>query len=325
MRKKTIGFALSAMLLTLGFPADAQQAGKVPRVAYLSLRPGPSPNIEAFEQGLRDLGYVEGRNIAVEYRDAGGNPDRFPALSAELVRLKVDVIVTASTPAVLALKNATGTIPIVFAAASDPIASRLVSSLMRPGGNVTGLSSVSPEVGRKRLAFFKETFSKISRVGVLWDPTSGLNAVEWTETEVAARALGVELLSLEVRRANDFPPAFDSAIRKRTGGPIVLRNPLSDNLRQRVADLAVKSRMPAIYNDRGFVEAGGLMSYGPDLADLYRRAAFYVDKILKGARPADLPVEEPTKFELVINLNTAKQIGVTIPPEVLMRADKLIK
>ncbi len=316
--------AILVILVGCEAVAEAQQPAKVPKIAYLASRSGLSSNRESFKQGLRELGYVEGQNIVVEYRYAE-KPDRFPELASELVRLKVDAIVGASTPAVLALKQATGTIPIVFAAAGDPIGTRLVSSLAHPGGNVTGLSSLSPELSRRRLELFKETFSEASRVGVVLDPTSHLDATEWTEAQLAARALKMDLVALEVRGPKDFEPAFQSAVRNRADGLIVLRGSLTNGLQKRIVDLAVKTRLPAIYNDQSFTEAGGLMSYGPSLSDLFRRAAIYVDKILKGTKPGDLPVERPTKFELVINLKAAKQIGVTIPPNVLARADKVIK
>ncbi|MGH7773149.1 MAG: ABC transporter substrate-binding protein [Candidatus Binatia bacterium] len=324
MKKIITIFALCTMLLALSFPSEAQQAVKVPRVAYLASRGGLASNREAFRQGLRELGYVEGQNIAIEYRYAE-KADRFPELASELARLKVDVLVAASTPAVLALKQATATIPIVFAAAPDPVGGGLVSSLARPGGNITGLSSLSPELSRRRLALFKETFSEASRVGVVWDPTSPIDATEWTEIEHAARALGMDLLALEVRGPKDIEPAFQSAISKKASGLIVLRGFLTNDLQKRIVDLALKNRMPAIYNDQNFTEVGGLMSYSPNLGDLFRRAALYVDKILKGAKPGDLSMERPIKFDLVINLKTAKQIGVTIPPNVLARADKVIK
>jgi putative ABC transport system substrate-binding protein len=324
MNKKIIVCLLTTALLSTVPFVEAQQAKKIPRVAYLASRGGLASNRESFRQGLREVGYVEGQNIVIEYRYAE-KPDRFPELASELVRLKFDVIVAASTPAVLALKQATGTISIVFAAVADPIGTRLVTTLTRPGGNVTGLASLSPELSRRRLELFKETFSEVSRVGVVFDPTSALDQTELTETQLAARALGVDLVALEVRGPKDFEPAFQSAIRKRTGGLIVLRGFFTSDLHKRIVDLAVKSRMPAIYNDQVFTEAGGLMYYGPELSDLFRRSATYVDKILKGAKPADLPVEQPTKFEMVINLNAAKQIGLTIPPNVLARADKVIK
>jgi putative ABC transport system substrate-binding protein len=325
MKKKVFGLALCAMLSALCSSAEAQQAKKIPRVGYLALRSGPSSHRDAFVQGLRDLGYVAGQTVAIEYRYADGNPERFPALAAELVKLNADVIVTASAAAVLALKEATRAIPIVFGAASDPVAANLVGSLKRPGGNVTGLSSFAPEAAGKRLGLFKESFSKVSRVAVLSDPTTILNTVEWTETQAASRPLGVDVFSLEVRRPNDLQAAFDSAVKERAGGLVVLTNPLTNNQRARVAELAVKRALPAIYNDRDFVEAGGLMSYGPELNDLYRRAAGYVDKILKGAKAGDLTVEPPTKFEFIVNLKAAKQIGVAIPPEVLKRAEQVIQ
>jgi len=285
---------------------------------------------EAFRQGLRDLGYVEGRNVVIEYRSAEGKYERFPALAAELVALKVDVIVAAgSTPAALAAKQATRTILIVFASAADPVASGLVTSLARPGGNVTGLSTVGSELVGKRLEQLKQAVPGVSRVAVLWQPQGVLG--ERTrkdmlkEADVAARALGVRLQFVEARGPADFDRAFSDMTRARAGALTVLGSPTFLNERRRLVDLAAKNRLPAVYTVREFVDAGGLMSYGPNLADLFRRAATYVDKILKGAKPADLPVEQPTKFELVINLKAAKALGLTIPQSLLGRADQVVE
>jgi putative ABC transport system substrate-binding protein len=277
---------------------------------------------EAFREGLRELGYVEGKNIIIEYRYGEGRMERLPGLAADLVRLKVDIIVTGGRPSTRAAKQATSTIPIVMAAAGNPVGNRFVASLARPGGNITGLTTMRGDLTGKRLELLKETASKISRVAVLWGPPAASN---FKIAEGAARLLGLELQSLEVRGPEDLEGAFRAATKERAQALVALRNPAIFNERKRIAELAIKNRLPAIYDDREFVEAGGLMSYGTNQADLYRRAATYVDRILRGAKPADLPVEQPTKFELIVNLKTAKQIGLTIPQSVLYRADKVIK
>jgi len=326
MNKKLICVARGAMLLALSFSAQAQsQQAKVPRIGLLV--PGSqsvfSTRTDAFRRGLRELGYVEGQNIAIEYLYTDGKTDRLPDLVKELIRLKVDIIVTASVPPVIAAKEASSTMPIVFAATNDPVASGLVASLARPGGNITGLTNLSPDLDGKRLELLKETFPKVTRVGYVWNPdapATGLSGMQAT-----APLLGVQLQSLEVRTANDFDSAFEAAIRERSRALITLPSPVFITHQKRIVDFANKSRLPAIYSFSDFVDTGGLMSYAPSLLENWRRAAIYVDKILKGAKPADLPVEQPTKFELVINLKTAKQIGVTIPPNVLARADKVIK
>ncbi len=272
------------------------------------------------------LGYVEGKNIFIEYRYAEGKLDRLPDLAAELVRLKVDVIVIAGgTPPLLAAKNATRTIPIVFAAGADPVGSGFVTSLARPGGNITGLSLVAPELSGKRLELLKETVPKVSRVAVLLNPTGAAIGALSAETQVAAGSLGVQLQLLEARSPDELDPAFSAMMRERASALVVTQDAMFiDNL-TRIVSLAAKSRLPAIYPNSEYVDAGGLMSYGTIINDLYRRAATYVDKILKGRKPADLPVEQPTKFEFIVNLETAKQIGLTIPPNVLARADRVIK
>ncbi len=325
-------FLSSLGFVTLAAPLapEAQQAAKIARIGYLAVSNlAASPHlIEAFRQGLRDLGYVEGRNVVIEYRSAEGKFERLPALAAELVALKVDVIVTSSTEGVLAAKQATRTLPIVIAAVGDPVASGLVTSLARPGGNVTGLSALSPELVEKGLELLKQAVPRVSRVAVLWQP-GGLG--ERTEqdilkaADVAGRALGVRLQVVEVRGPADFDRAFSDMTRARAGALAVLPGTMFIIERRRLVDLAAKNRLPAVYPLREFVDAGGLMAYGASLADLFRRAAIYVDKILKGAKPADLPVEQPTKFELVINLKTAKALGLTIPPSVLGRADEVVQ
>jgi putative ABC transport system substrate-binding protein len=307
--------------------AEAQQPKKIPRIGFLG---GSSASayarfIEAFKQGLRELGYEESQNVAIDYRYGEGKRDRLPDLSSDLVRLKVDVIVVSGTLAISALKNATKTIPIVMTTVEDPVAQGFVASLARPGGNITGLTNLAPELSGKRLELLKETFSKISRVAVLWDPSTPGSVVTFKETQIVAPAVSVQLQSLEVRSPNDFEGAFRAATTERAGALIVLQSLLINAHRQRIVDLAANNRLPAMYTQTEYVEVGGLMSYAPNYIDIYRRAATYVDKILKGAKPADLPVEQPTKFEFVINLKTAKQIGLTIPPNVLVRADKVIK
>jgi putative tryptophan/tyrosine transport system substrate-binding protein len=320
-------------LLALGaapLAAEAQQAAKVARIGWLSLNLAAAPHMpEAFRQGLRDLGYVEGRNVVIEYRDAEGKPERLPALAAELVALKVDVILAAGSPQALAAKHATKTIPIVFAtASSDPVTSGLVTSLARPGGNVTGLSGLGPELIGKCLELLTQVVPGVSRVAALWQPGAVGERAE-TEmlkgAEVAGRALGVQLQFVEARGPDDFDRAFSDMTRARASALTMLPSAMFFNERRRLMDLAAKNRLPAVYQWREFVDAGGLMSYGPHGPDLFRRAATYVDKILKGARPADLPVEQPTKFDLVVNLKTAKALGLTIPQSILVRADEIIQ
>ncbi len=325
--------ALSITLLLGGFfnsaAAEAQQAAKVARIGFLAQSLAAAPHSdEAFRQGLRDLGYVEGSNLVIEYRDAEGKFERLPALAAELVALKVDVIVAPNTVAALAAKQVTRALPIVFAVAADPVASGLVTSLARPGGNVTGLSILASELVGKCLELLAEAVPGVSRVVVLWTP--GVLG-ERTDTdmlkgaEVTGRALGVRLQFVEARGPADVDRAFSDMSSARAGALTVLPSNVFVNERRRLVDLAAKNRLPAVYPWREFVDAGGLMAYGPNIADLYRRAATYVDKILKGRKPADLPVEQPTKFELVINRKAAKAIGLTIPPSVLARADQVIE
>ena len=327
MNKKIIGFALSTMLFALSFPAQAQQPKKVPRIGYLtgSSLSANAARIEAFRQGLRELGYVEGKNIVIEWRYAEGKADRLSDLAAELVRLKVDVIVTGGPAVTRPAKEATVTIPIVMTQDIDPVGAGFVASLARPGGNITGLSNLAPEISGKRLELLKEIVPKLSRVAILGTSTVPGYAQSLRETELAAGAFGVKLQYLDVRAAKDIEAAFRAAGKERADAVLLVQSPVLNSQRKQIVDLAIKSRLPAIYAAREFVEDGGLMSYGASVTDLYRRAATYVDKILKGAKPADLPVEQPTKFELIINLKTAKQIGLTIPPNVLARADKVIK
>ena len=329
-RRRFIGTVASG-LLAAPLAAEAQQAAKVPRIGYLLGNLATSPHLlEAFRQGLRDLGYVEGRNVVIESRDSEGKLERLPALAVELVALKVDVIVVGGTPQALAAMQATRTLPIVFAAVGDPVTDGLVTSLARPGGNVTGFStsSAAPEIIGKRLELLTQSVPGVTRAAVLWQPGGQgerTNKDLLHGTDVAARALGLRLQVVEVRGPDDFGRAFSDVTRARAGALTVLGTTMFFNARRRLVDLAAKNRMPAVYPLREFVDAGGLMAYGPNLADLFRRAATYVDKILKGAKPADLPVEQPTKFELVINLKTAKALGITIPQSVLARADEVIE
>jgi putative ABC transport system substrate-binding protein len=327
MNRKIVIWLLATVFLPAGFLVEAQQAGRVPRIGLLSPF-SPSATAlwhEAFRQGLRDLGWVEGKNISIEYRYAEGRNDRLPDLVADLVRLKVDIIVAAVNTDALAAKNATREIPIVVASAGDPVALGLVESLARPGGNITGLSQISPELAGKRLELLKEIVPKLSRVAVLWNPQGTTSPLSWKEIQLPAPELGIQLHSLEVRRSNDFDKAFEDATRARAGAVAIMPDPLFAGNLKRIADLAAKNRLPSIFHLREFVDSGGLVAYGVDRPDQFRRAATYVDKILKGRKPADLPIEQPTKFELVINLKAAKQIGLTIPPNLLVRADRVIK
>ena len=316
-----------AVQFAVGVIAEAQQPARIPRIGILL----PSSAsfilawVEAFRQRLHELGYVEGKNIVIEYRDAKGKLERLPDLAAELVRLKVDVIVTGGSPAILAAKKASPTIPIVFGSAPDPVGSGFVSSLARPGGNITGLSIMAPDLDGKRLELLKESFPKVALVAFLSQSGGSRGNLTLTDMEVAAKALRLKLLSLPVGSLDDFESAFARAKREGAQALITTANPLISNQQRQVLDFAAKNRLPAIYSASEFVEAGGLMSYAPNYADLYRRAADFVDKILKGTKPADIPVEQPMKFEFIINLKAAKQIGVTIPPNVLVRADRVIR
>jgi putative tryptophan/tyrosine transport system substrate-binding protein len=330
MKKKIIGFAFSAMLFALCSVAAAQQPKKIPLIGYLSgFDPAnESARAEAIRLALRERGYIEGQNIAIEYRYSEGKQDRQPELAAELVRLKVDIIVvTGGTGQTRAAKNATKTIPIIMVGAGrDPVEAGLIESLAHPGGNVTGITSLNRELGGKRLELLKEAVPKVARVAVLYDPAAPAAVLDVREVlPAAARALKLTLQPWEVRTSEDFDTVFAAMGKQRPDGLYVTPTPLMANNLRRIAGLALKSRLPAMYQRREAVDAGGLMSYGADLAESYRRVAYYVDRILKGSKPADLPVEQPTKFELVINLKTAKQIGLVIPPNVLARADRVIR
>jgi putative ABC transport system substrate-binding protein len=325
MNRIFVGLLTTLLLTTVS--ARAQQPAKVPRIGYLS---GVSisalaARIEAFRLGLRELGYVEGKNIVIEWRSAEGNLDRISEIAAELVRLKVDVIVSPGPTVTRVVKEATSTIPIVMASDTDPVSSGFIVSLARPGGNITGLASLAPEVGGKQLELLKEISPKISRVAVIGNSTNPGDAQALRETVLAAGSFEVYLRYLDILDPKDIENAFRAAAKGRADALLVLGNPILNNQRKQVVDLAVKQRLPATYTRPEFIEAGGLMYYGTSYNDLFRRAATYVDKILKGAKPAELPVEQPKKFEFIINLKAAKQIGLTIPPTVLYRADKVIK
>ena len=332
MRLRTIGLiiTLAVGLLLAPLASDAQQAGKVPRIGLLGVSP-ESPTgravLDAFRQGLRDLGYVEGRSVVIEHRWAEGKPERLPDLAAELVRLNVDVLVAGGGSAgALAAKHATAMIPIVFVYTADPVGLGLVASLARPGGNITGLSAQGSEFVGKLLELLKEAVPRARRVAVLGDPGHPASPMAWRELDLAARTLRVALQAADVRKREELESAFSAMTRAPVpGGIVVLSQPFTFRNSERIANLAAKSRLPAVFGFPEGAAAGGLMSYGPNVRDTYRRAATYVDKILKGARPADLPVEQPTRFELVINMKTAKALGLKIPPSVMIRADQVIE
>jgi putative ABC transport system substrate-binding protein len=324
--ERKLALTSSVLLLALLAFAEAEPQVKVRKIGYLHASSDTDMRVaqqrEAFRQGLRERGYHEGRDVVIEFRYAAGNIERFPDLTTELVKLKVDVIIAPGTRATFAAAQVTKTIPIIMVAVSDPVSSGFVASLARPGGNVTGMSNVSPELSGKRLELLKETLPRLSRIAVFSDRSG---PVDIQQTDRIAKTLGVQAQFVEIDRSVDFERVLTEISAKRPEALRVLRGPLTSAYQARILKFATKNQLPAMYDDSQFVSAGGLMSYGPDILDLYRRAAYYVDKILKGAKPADLPVEQPTKFELVINLKTAKQIGLTIPPNVLARADKVIK
>jgi ABC-type uncharacterized transport system substrate-binding protein len=327
--KSIFCFTLCPMLFALGSYTQAQQTARIPRIGYVSGTgdaSNPGPYVEALRQGLRDLGYVEGKNIVIEFRGAEGKLDRVPGIVAELVRLKVDVLVLPILPAIRAAQKATKTIPIVMVTNLDPVATGIVDGLARPGGNITGLATFQRDLSGKRLELLTEVVPGISRVGVLRDTDGAMSAIGFNDYEAAARGLKIQLQSLEVRGSNpDLLGAFQAAAKGRASAVITITDaPLLRNS-NRIVSLAIKNRLPSMYEGSTWVEAGGLMSYSSNDLDAYRRAATYVDKILKGTKPAELPVEQPMKFELVINLKAAKQIGLTIPPNVLVRADRVIR
>jgi len=327
MKKKITRLAVCALLFALCSSVQAQQPTKIPRIGFLTAVSVSSfaGRTEAFRQGLRELGYVEGKNIVIEYRYGDGKTDRLNQLADELVHNKVDVIVTGGAPATISAKDATRTIPIVMASDADPVGSGIVTSLARPGGNITGFSTLATEIGGKRLELLKEIVPRLSHMAVFGTSTYPGNAQALNEMEVAAGAFGVKLQYRDILDPKEIDAAFREASKARVGAVLVLASSVLLSQRTRITDLVLKNRSPAIYPNGEYVEDGGLMSYGPNIVDLFRRAATYVDKILKGAKPGDLPVEQPTKFELVINLKTARQIGLTIPANLLLRADKVIK
>ncbi len=322
-------FILTSTLAGVAAPflVEAQQAGRVWKVGVLE--PGhlavQAHLIEAFRQGLRELGYLEGRNLVIERRFAEGTLERLPELAAELARLKVDVIVAAGTPAIKAARQATREIPIIMSAVGDPVGEGLVASLARPGGNITGVTVQSPELSAKRLQLLKEAVPRVSRVAIVWDPRIVHEVNGFNEAEIAARSLGLTLLSVRVKRPDDLEVAFAGAARDGANGVFVFPNSITTDYGKRIADLALKHRLPGVYGVGELAEAGGLLAYGPVRADNYRKVAAFVDKVLTGARPGDLPIQQPTKFELVINLRTAKALGLAIPQSVLLRADRVIE
>ena len=327
MNSNSIVWILATMLLVTGPVAHAQQPARIPRIGYLNASSASSAasRVEAFRQGLRELGYVEGNNIVIEYRFADGNLDRLGQLLAELVQLNVDIIVSGGPTVTRPAKAATSTIPIVMGFDDDPVGSGFVASLARPGGNITGLSTLAPEISGKQLEILKEIIAKLSRVAVLGSSTRSGTSLSLKEMELAGAAFKVHIQYLDIQESKDIETAFGAASKGRADAILVLGSPVLNLRRTQIVDLAIKNRMPGVYAQPEYIDAGGLMYYGPSFADVFRRAATYVDKILKGAKPADLPVEQPKKFEFIINLKAAKQIGLTIPPNVLARADRVIR
>ena len=322
--KKVLVSLLAILFLVSAHPAEGQQAGKIPRIGVLFIGGRNQPHLEAFKQGLRERGYTEGKNITFEYRYAEGREDRLPMLVAELVHLKVDVIVVTADVSAQTAQQATKTIPIVVTT-GDPVTWGLADSLAKPGGNVTGLSVLLADLSGKRVEILRETFPKLTRLATLWNPTVRVATPVFKETNAAAQALSLQLHSFEVQTPQDIEKAFVEMPKVRPNALLVILTPLVTLHSKRIVELALKQHLPGMYPTRQFAEEGGLMAYGPFIGDLYRRAATYVDKILKGAKPADLPVEQPMTFEFIVNLKAAKQIGVTIPPNVLARADRVIK
>jgi putative tryptophan/tyrosine transport system substrate-binding protein len=326
-RHSVLTFALCALLFAPCASAQAQQPEKIPRVGFLAQVSSSaiSARLEAFRKGLNELGYVEGKNILIEFRYADGKLDRLTGLAAELARLKVEIIVTAGPTATHAVKETTSVIPVVMGFDNDPVGSGFVASLARPGGNITGLCSVAPETSGKRLELLKEVLPRLARVAMIGNSREPGNSPTLRETELAAKALRIQLEEFDVHDPQDIQPAFKEASKRRAEAVLVLQSPIANSKRAQFVELATKNRLIAIYPVPEFVEAGGLMSYAPRFTDLFRRAAYYVDKILKGMKPADLPVEQPTKFEFIVNLKATKQINLTVPPNVLVRADRVIK
>jgi len=327
MNRRAFTTLLGGAAVVWPIAARAQQAGKVHRIGVLETISTTLnvANFYALREGLRQLGYAEGQNLVIEYRSADGRDDRFPGLARELLALKVDVIVTRGTPAAKAVKNATSTVPVVMTASGDPVGVGLVTSLARPGGNITGLSAIVGELSPKRLELIREIVPGLARIAVLANTSNDAVRRDWARIETAARSLGVQSQLLDLRESDALGPTFDDASARRADALVVVIDAITQANQQRIVDLAMKHRLPAIYSSREFVDAGGLISYGVSYPDLYRRAATYVDKILKGTKPADLPVVQPTKFELVINLKTAKALGIEVPPTLLARADEVIE
>ena len=321
--------ALSVVALVFGMlllpRTTAAQSPQVPRIGIFSNFAAPDPQVDALTQGRRELGWVDGQTVALEYRYANGHLDQAASLIAELIRRKVDVLVTGGEQGIRAARAATHTIPIVMANSGDPVGTGLVASLSRPGGNLTGLSLLLPELGGKRLTLLREAVPTVAHVAVLWNPTNAAKPLEWQSTQDAARTVGVRVTSVEVRQPTDFVPAFAALTKAHVDALMPLTEPLTRTHRYQISEFALQHRLPMIAETREFAEAGGLMTYGPSLVDLWRRAATYVDKILKGAKPGDLPVEQPTQFELVVNLKTAKALGLSLPQSILIRADEVIR
>jgi len=328
MKKTTIlSILVVAGQLTIGVVAEAQQPAKIPRIGFLGAASASAltGRLNALRQGLHDLGYIDGKTISIEYRYADGNPDRLSHLAAELVDLKVDVVITSSTPSVLAIKKASPTMPIIFTTISHPVENGIIASFARPGGNVTGLTNLTETLSGKRLELLKEVAPKVIRIGILSDLSNPTQPQEWKEIQAAALGLGLKLQSLGVRTGSDFGRALDSAIKERAQALLNLPHPLILTHSKRIVEFAAKNKLPAMYTSREYTDVGGLMFYARDQTEAYNRVAVFVDKILKGTKPGDIPVEQPRKFEFVVNLKAAKQIGLTIPPNVLVRADKVIK
>jgi len=318
-------FLVLLILLALCTPAKAQQSTKVRRIGYLSIGSSSSPPIEPFRQGLRELKYIEGKNIIIEYRWANGNAERLPHLAAELVGLKVDLIVAGDSDAISPAAQATSSIPIIMTVSGDPVAAGYIASLARPGGNITGLSNLAPDLAGKRLELLKEVAPRVSSVAILGDSSGASYSAQIKELEIASRGLGMQLQQVSLRESRDLENALLTIIRNRAAGLFVIPSSLTNSSRKRIVTFAAENRLPGIYPLSGYVEDGGLMAYGPNIPEMRRRAAIYVDKVLKGGKPSEIPVEQPKKFELVINLKTAKRLGLTIPQSVLYRADKVIK
>jgi len=325
MNKKMILLTLCSLLLAPCFAAQAQKQGTLPRIGLLFLGAPPHPILNGFTEGLREVGYIDGKTIHIEYRYAGGKDDRLPALASELVQLKVDAILTAGTPAIFAVKNATQTIPIVFFSTSDPIGTGVVASLAHPGGNITGVSALASDLWPKRLELLKEISPKLARVAMVWNKSNAGMSLEARATQEVAGPLGVALQDRAIKNANELESVFAAMTKDRPDAFLALVDPVLFSGQKRILEFLVANRLPAIFQSKDWVEAGGLISYGPSYPELFRRVGVQMDKVLKGLKPADIPVEQPTKFELVINLNTAKQIGLTVPPNLLVRADRVIR